>query len=266
MMTRQRVAAIILVVLGIWAGVGCILVTVFFTLAVEDPDKRAIVYMGATLVVVWCLIGGVLMRFIRDPFVRLMRRIPLDWRVRFVLLCIVFALLEEAVTTGLTNLAPYFGGVTDAARITASKDYLEVVCKNSVIVFVPSFILWAVILNYFDFAPVEVMLIYGLTGWLMEVQFANWQNWGMVGMWTFVYGLMVWLPACTVPQGRKVWPVHWWYWPPTVAALWFAGAVLIFGLALLVLAQVAVMPLAWVWVVLVFLLVRWLMSHGATPP
>jgi hypothetical protein len=41
-------------------------------------------------------------------------------------------------------------------------------------------------------------------------------------MWTFVYGLMVWLPACTVPAdrktwrasaGRTLWRVRWWMWP-----------------------------------------------------
>ena len=59
-----------------------------------------------------------------------------------VLLCIAFAMLEEAVTTGLTNMAPLLGGVTDAARITASKNYFVVVFTNSVIVFVPLFICW----------------------------------------------------------------------------------------------------------------------------
>jgi hypothetical protein len=222
-MTRGRVATILLIGLGIWAAAASALVTSFFVLFERDPDKRAIVLMGATLLLVWCLIGGLLMRRFRDPFVRLVQRIPVGWRTKFVLLCIVFALLEEAITTGLTNLAPCFGGVTEAARITASKNYLEVVCLNSVVVFVPSFILWAVMLSFFDFAPVEVMLLYGLTGWLMELVTFGPQNWGMVGMWAFVYGLMVWLPACTVPKGRRVRPVRWWYWPPAVVVLLFAG-------------------------------------------
>ncbi|MBE3098147.1 MAG: hypothetical protein IMZ44_13605 [Planctomycetes bacterium] len=87
----------------------------------------------------------------------------------------------------------------------------------------PSYILWAVMLSFFDFAPVEVMLLYGLTGWLAEWMTFGPQNVLMVGMWTFVYGLMVWLPACTVPKDRKVRPVRWWYWPPAVLVSLFAG-------------------------------------------
>jgi hypothetical protein len=141
--------------------------------------------------------------------------------VKFVVLCIVMALLEEAVTTSLTNLAPVFGGVTDAARITASKNYLEVVCLHSVIVFVPQFITWAILLWLVDYTPVEVMLLYGLTGWIMEILTFGWDNLGAVGMWTYVYGLMVYLPACTVPPDREVWRAGWWAWP-----LGIAGALL----------------------------------------
>lgn len=130
--------------------------------------------------------------------------------------------LEEAVTTSLTNLGPAFGAVTDAARITASKNYLKVVCTNSVIIFVPQFMCWAFLLWFLDFAPIEVMLLYGLTGWIMEMLLNGFGHWGEVIMWTFVYGLMVWLPACTVPADRKtwrasagcrLWPVRWWMWP-----------------------------------------------------
>ena len=92
-----------------------------------DPDHRAIIKMGIGLILVWCVVGGLVMYRFRDGFVAWATRIPLGWRTRFVLLCIVFAMLEEAVTTSLTNLAPLLGGVTDAARITASKNYLEVV-------------------------------------------------------------------------------------------------------------------------------------------
>lgn len=229
-MTRVRVARILLIVLGIWATVAYAAVFTVFVLAKPDPanpteflDKRAVIAMGGTLLLVWCLIGGILQRVLRDPFKRLVRRVPIGWRTRFVLLCIIFALLEEAVTTGLTNLAPLFGGVTEAARITASKNYLEVVCLHSVIVFIPSYIVWAVILSFFDFAPVEVMLLYGLTGWLMELVTFGPDNIGMIGMWTFVYGLMVYLPACTVPEDRHVRRVRWWYWPITVVVLLFAG-------------------------------------------
>jgi len=141
-LTRVRVARILLIVLGVWAAVGGLAVLTIFLLAKPDSDnpakfsdERAVVFMGVTLMAVWCLIGGILQRVLRDPFKRLIRRIPIGWRTKFVLLCILFALLEEAVTTGL----------------------------------------------------------------------------------------MVYLPACTVPEDRKVRRVRWWYWPITVVVLLFAG-------------------------------------------
>jgi len=229
-LTRARVARIVLAGLGVWAAVAYLAVLTIFLLAKPDPadptkflDHRAVIFMGGLLLLIWCLIGGAAQSVWRDRFVRLARRIPIGWRTRFVLLCLVFALLEEAVTTGLTNAAPLLGGVTEAAKITASKNYLEVVCLHSVIVFWPSYIAWAVILSYFDFAPVEVMLLYGLTGWLMELWTFGPQNIGMVGMWTFVYGLMVYLPACTVPPDRKVRPARWWMWPLAVVVVSLAS-------------------------------------------
>jgi hypothetical protein len=142
--------------------------------------------MGIALILLWCVLGGTVMSLLRDRFVSWARRIPLGWRTRFVLLCIAFALLEEAVTTTLTNLAPLFGGVTDAARITASKNYLEVVFLNSVIAFVPMFLGWAWLLSRYDFRPVEVLLLFGLNGTLAETLAFGPQNLLQVMMLTFV--------------------------------------------------------------------------------
>jgi hypothetical protein len=139
-------------------------------------------------------------------------RIPIGWRTRFVLLCIVFAMLEEAVTTSLTNLAPLLGGVTDAARITASKNYFEVVFLNSVIAFVPMFLGWGWLLSRYDFRPVDVLLLFGLNGTLAETITFGPQNLLQVGMWVFVYGLMAYLPACTVAPERGARTARWWTW------------------------------------------------------
>ena len=229
--------------LAIWAAVAYAAVAVIALPHEPDPDRRAIILMGGTLLAVWCGVGGLTQWRLREPLTRWLRRIPLWWPLRFVLLCTVMALLEEAVTTGLTNLAPVFGGVTDAARITASKNYLEVVCLHSVIVFVPLFIGWAVILYFFDFSPAEVMLLFGLTGWLAELLTFGLDNLGMIGMWVYVYGLMVWLPARTVPTGRKVRPARAWMWPLAVVAPFLLGV-------------------PWVPVVL---LVRWAIGYDGPP-
>ena len=67
----------------------------------------------------------------------MIRRLPLGWPARFILSATGMALLEEAVTTTMTNLAPFFGVPIGQAYITASANYLDVVLGHSVIVLVP---------------------------------------------------------------------------------------------------------------------------------
>ncbi|KKL92820.1 hypothetical protein LCGC14_1880870 [marine sediment metagenome] len=196
-------------VIGVWGGLAAGVAAVLNIHAA--PDKRAIVAMGVGLIVIWCVLGGVTMRLLRDRFVRWARRLRIGWRLRFVLLCIAMALLEEAVTTSLTNAAPLLGAVSDAARITKSKNYFEVI-SGSVVAFIPWFICWAWMLGRYDFKPLEIMLIAGVTGTLAETITFGPQNLAGIGMWTFVYGLMVYLPAHTVPLGREVRRARWWHW------------------------------------------------------
>jgi len=192
----------------------------------EIHDAHAIVAMGLSLIVIWCILGGLAMYLMRDRFVRLATRaltewhvrvgrwsmrMPIGWRVRFVLLCIVMAMLEEAVTTSLTNAAPLFGAATDAARITISTNYFEVI-SNSVVAFIPWFLFWAWFLGRYDFRPLEVMLLFGLTGTLAETTTFGPANLAGVGMWTFVYGFMVYLPVYTVPERPAAKRPRWWHW------------------------------------------------------
>ncbi len=209
---RDIVIRTLLVLIAAWGCVSLSAVSAFVLTNEPNPDNRAILKMGIALVLIWCVLGGAVMYGLRDRFVAGVRRIPLGWRTRFVLLCIAFAMLEEAVTTSLTNLAPWFGGVTDAARITASKNYLVVVFQHSVIAFVPMFLCWGWLLSRYDFRPLEVFLLFGLNGTLAETLAFGPQNLLQVGMWCFVYGLMVYLPACSVPEDRDARPVRWWHW------------------------------------------------------
>lgn len=215
-------------VLRVLAGVGLLVVLVVGVLVFggeKDPAKRAVVCMGLGLVVIWCILGGVTMWRLRGRFVACARRLKIGWRVRFVLLCIVLALLEEAVTTSLTNTAPLLGTTTEAAHITSSANYLEVVAgrvvdgeyrAGSVVCFIPWMLCWAWMLGRWDFKPTEVMLLFGLTGTLAETVTFGPQNLAGMGMWVYVYGLMVYLPAHTVPTGRAVKPPRWWHWPMAV--------------------------------------------------
>jgi hypothetical protein len=170
------------------------------------------------------------MRLFRDPVRDVVRAIRIDWRIKFVLFATVLALAEEAVTTAMTNLAPLFGVPVGAAYITASANYFDVVCLHSVVVFVPMFLGWAVLLRYYDFSPNAVFLLFGLTGLTAEMSFSGAQAVTEFGLWIFVYGLMVYLPACTIPAERGARKPRWWHYPlavffPILFAIPIAAAV-----------------------------------------
>jgi hypothetical protein len=209
--TRESLATCLLWILAVWGFlVAAVVAAIHAVAGSADPDARAIVRMGLGLIVIWCLAGGLTMRLARRRFTAWSRRLPLDWRLRFVILCILMALLEEGVTTALTNAGPLLGAATAAARITSSTNYLEVI-RGSVLVFIPWFICWAWLLGRYDFRPLEVMLLFGLTGTLAETITYGPSNLAGIGMWVYVYGLMVYLPVQTVPENRSAKPVRWYH-------------------------------------------------------
>jgi hypothetical protein len=199
---------VILIAIAVWGGlvVGAVNVAV---LGGGDPVGRAIILMADGLVLGWCVLGGAATWGFRDRLAGWMGALPLRWPVRFVVLCTLLALLEEVVTTTMTNLAPFMGVSPEQAHITASANYLHVVLFHSVVVFVPMFAAWALMLKRWDFSPLRVMLLFGLTGSLAEASINPSSLFG--GFWVFVYGLMVYLPACTVPADRGARPPRWWH-------------------------------------------------------
>jgi hypothetical protein len=162
--------------------------------------ERAIIKMALGLNLIWCIGGGTLMYRYRRPIADAVRRIPLPWPVTFVLFCTALALLEEVVTVSMTNLAPAFGSEVGKAFITASANWLHTVLFASVIVFIPMFVIWAWLLRRYAFRPAEVFLLYGLTGSLAEMSMDPHNVLG--GFWFFVYGLIVFLPACALPPAE----------------------------------------------------------------
>ena len=179
---------------------------------VEDVvDRRralGIARMATGLVVIWIWIGGAVMYHWRAEIRARVQAVGLNWRVKFVLFCIVMACLEEVVTVTMTNLAPLFGSQIGEAYITASTNYLDVILFHSVVVFIPYFIVLAWILGRWDFSPFAVFVAFGIVGTVAEAVFAG--NPGVLvgfAMWAFVYGLMVWLPVWCLPEGRGARPV-----------------------------------------------------------
>jgi hypothetical protein len=166
------------------------------------PVVRAVILMGATLTLTWIGLGGGLQRWFRDPIRARVAALPGSWQVKFVLFCTLLALAEETITTSLTNLAPLFGVPYGKAYITASGNYLDVVCLHSVVVFVPMFVCWAWMLGRWDFRPNAVLLLFGLTGTLAEVSFGGAGALLNVGFWSFIYGLMIYLPGYSLPERK----------------------------------------------------------------
>jgi hypothetical protein len=205
----------LIVALAGWLGLSTAVVLAVNVIG-GGPNSRAVIMMGTGLVVLWIGLCGTLMYLARDRVRGFIASVHVDWRVLFVVMATLLALVEEGITTGMTNLAPLFGVPIGAASITASADYLDVVCLHSVVVFVPMFVAWAAMLRRVDFHPNAVFLLFGLTGTLAEAGFGGAKAFAEMAMWIFVYGLMVYLPAYCIPAGRGGRSPRWWHYPLAV--------------------------------------------------
>jgi hypothetical protein len=217
----DRITRWILIVIGVYSA----LLVGFLNLVILNSPKardRAIFLMADGMILLWIIVGGSLTPMLRRRLVPRIAAIPIDWRLRFVLFCTAMALIEEVITTTMTNLAPFFGTTPEEAHITASTNYFHVVLCHSVVLFFFMFVVWAWMLSRWDFTPLKVLLLFGITGSLAEATINPTSLFG--GFWVFVYGLMVYLPACTAPQDRGARPVRWWHYPLAVC-LPFLGVI-----------------------------------------
>ncbi len=199
--TLSAMSSLLIKLMVGWAG----LVVVFEAAAANNVTSaavRAVLDMSLGLALLWIIGGGTLTVFLRGRAAALVARIGLGWRAKFVLFATLLALIEEAISTGMTNLAPLFGVRVGEAYITASANYLDVILFHSVIVFVPMFVGWAWLLGRRAFSPNAVFLLFGLTGTLSEILSFGTQNLVSLGFWCCVYGLMVYLPAYALPADR----------------------------------------------------------------
>jgi hypothetical protein len=183
--------------------------------------EGAILLMAAALALVWNVIGGAVMYLARNPTRELVRRSRLSRGATFVLFATLLALLEEVVTTTLTNLAPVFGNTR--GFITASRNYLEVVVWHSVIVIAPMFVVWSWLLARLRFSPGSVLLLFGFNGVLAELLIGG-PALVMAPFWVFIYGLMVYLPAYSFPTKVETPAPRWFHYPAAIAACLLASA------------------------------------------
>jgi hypothetical protein len=172
---------------------------------------HAVLGMGLGLYLFWIILFGSVSAGFRNQIRRISDTIRIDWHLKFVVFSIALAMLEEAVTTTMTNLAPSFGARIGQAYITASANYCDVILGHSVIAFVPMFISWSVLLSRYDFTPNQVLLLFGLTGTIGESLFGGIQHMLEIGMWMFVYGLMIYLPAYCLPMRQEAKPPRWYH-------------------------------------------------------
>jgi len=208
----KRAQAIFVISLAVWLLLTTSAVTV---VTWKNPKMRAVLGMGWGLIFLWIGLGGTFMYRFREPIRAAVLKIRMGWRCKFILFATLLALIEEVVTTTMTNLAPLFGVKVGEAYITASTNYLDVVTLHSVVMFVPLFVAWALILSRYAFSPFAVFLLFGLTGTVMETNLGM-KNPLEFGLWILVYGLMVFLPAYCVPAERKTRLLRWWHYPLAV--------------------------------------------------
>lgn len=216
----DRITRWLLIAIAVYSALLVSFLNLVILKSVKAKD-RAIFLMADGMILLWIIVGGSMTPMLRKRLVPRIAAIPIDWRVRFVLFCTAMALIEEVITTTMTNLAPLFGTTPEEAHITASTNYFKVVCFHSVVVFVPMFVAWAWMLSRWDFTPLKVLLLFGITGSIAEASMNPTSLIG--GFWVFVYGLMVYLPACTVPQDRGALPVKWWHYPMAVVLPFLAA-------------------------------------------
>lgn len=197
---RSRIPGLIIKGLAAYSAAVVTLIALAISLGSSDPTQRAVLAMALGLVLLWIVVGGLLQLRYRDAIRARVLAWNLDWRIKFVLFATGLLLLEEVVTTSMTNLAPFLGSQRGVAYITASDNYLLVIAFHSVSVLFPAYIGWAFLLKRYDFTANEVFLLYGLLGTTAEASLNPTSL--IAGFWFFVYGLMIYLPAYSLPTDR----------------------------------------------------------------
>lgn len=195
---------------GYIAAAQLVFALVVFAITRGTP-VHAVMGMGIGLYLFWIIIGGLLMKKYRDPVRAFVENIRVSWQLKFILFSTALAMIEEVVTVAMTNTAPWYGVTMAQAHITASSNYWDVILTNSVVLFVPMFCIWAWLLSRYDFSPEAVFLLWGLSGTFLEMVTGGPQHILEIGMWMFVYGLMVYLPAYSIPRERSVKQPQWWH-------------------------------------------------------
>jgi hypothetical protein len=91
--------------MGIYSILVISLISVLVLASDAADNQKAVIKMALGLILIWIILGGSIMYRFRDPVRTFILRIRLPWQVKFLVFCTLLALLEEAVTVAMTNLA-----------------------------------------------------------------------------------------------------------------------------------------------------------------
>jgi len=118
-MKPYRITRWLLIAIGVYS----VLLVSFLNLVILNSDNvkdRAIFLLAAGMILLWIIVGGSLTPMLRRRLVPELAAIPIDWRVRFVIFCTAMALIEEVITTTMTNCASLLGTTPEEAQAIAA--------------------------------------------------------------------------------------------------------------------------------------------------
>src|SRR3989344_3238363 len=118
----KDISNLLIKIIGVYSIVVVTIISTFILVNAEPTDK-AIIKMALGLIIIWVILLGSLMYKFRDHIKNFIQKIPLNWKLKFLIFATILALLEEIITTSMTNLAPIFGSEIGIAYITATNNY-----------------------------------------------------------------------------------------------------------------------------------------------
>jgi hypothetical protein len=169
----------------------------------NSPNQRAIIMMGLALFVIWVIFCGFIqLMILRIKWGKAVRGRP-HALLTFVSISVLLACIEEAIAVSITNAAPLFGVPIGSAYITASTNYIDVITRHSVIVFLPMLIMLGVIVRRYALTQFQTFILWGTIGICVEFSFAGPQVLLNAPTCLCIYGLMVYLPAHFMQLERR---------------------------------------------------------------
>ncbi len=172
----------------------------------------AVVTMALGLLFIW----GVVIALIQRRLIHLISPKHLS-KVKFFVLLILamigLALMAEVVSTIMTNTAYFWSLSPNEAYITASPNYIEVVTRHSVIVFIPQFLGVSLLHYRYQFKAFTWFILYGLVGYFNEwLAFGSAAAWVSIPFWMIIYGWIVYLPTHVItPMHERIQPKSYHY-------------------------------------------------------